>query len=227
MATPDQSRDSSSEKSGILKESDKALLDLAWAEWDLIQKKIDSVSTFPFTVKTWSVAVSGFILGLGKGFDIPSQLLFVTILVPIVFKAVESKHNRIRDILSKRAETLELLIERLVPLANEAPLTVPRSLRRDIGRLPGIALSIIRAGNDLRRDEIVWEVPEGKHPPDWGYRNLKLVWHKYVVTHADEWFYFLQVVLMIAVAFGLYLADQKEEQAKAGKPVTSSLNLPR
>src|SRR6266446_3945014 len=68
------------------------IANLAFSEWKTVQRKIDSFSTFPFTIKTWTVTLSGLLLGLGKGFDFPKFFLFGIPLIPLFFWLVEKKH---------------------------------------------------------------------------------------------------------------------------------------
>jgi hypothetical protein len=185
--------------------SEKPVLDYAWAEWELVQKKIDSVSTFPFTVKTWSVTISAAILGLAKGLDFPIPFLFISLLIPLVFKAVESRHNQIRDALSKRAEKLELLISKLLPLKDRLPEHCSGSTRREITRLPGVALCIIREIRDPKRQKYYWPKWSLKNPLKGLTANIALWWKRHVIPHADIWFLcgqeLLLTILIIAMLF--------------------------
>jgi hypothetical protein len=200
--------------------------ELAWAEWETIQKKIDNVSTFPFTIKTWTVAVSGALLGLGKGFDIPPQALFAVVTVPILFWAIEAKHHRVRDTLGRRAELLELFIDRLVPLPRKGPGTVPSNLRRELGRLPGIALSIKRDRESLRRERFSFARPEGKKRIAWICRNIALVWQKWIVRYADPIFYIFQVALVIAITSSLVWFRAPSSEAQKPSSAFPSVLLP-
>jgi hypothetical protein len=182
---------------------ERSLSELAWSEWETIQKKIDNVSTFPFTIKTWTVALSVALLGLGRGFDFPPKALFAVAIVPILFWAIEAKHHRVRDTLGRRAEFLELFIERLIPLPRQGQGSVPSSLRRELGRLPGVALSIKRDGESLKRDRFSFARPDGKTRIAWAYRNMTLVWQKWIVRYADPIFYLFQVALVIAITSSL------------------------
>jgi hypothetical protein len=130
--------------------------DRAWSEWEIVQKKIDSFSTFPFTVKTWTATLSGLLLGLGKGFDFPSIFLLSVPLVPVFFWVVEKKHDQMRRVLSQRAEDLELLLERLNPLRPTLDgVTSPERLRK-LRRMPGTVAYIIRAKKELCRKRTSW-----------------------------------------------------------------------
>jgi hypothetical protein len=174
----------------------KSTLELAWAEWELVQQKIDNVSTFPFTVKTWSVTVSAALLGLAHGLDFPRSFLIASLIVPFVFKAVESRHNQVRDTLSKRAEKLELLIAELAPLNKGLPENFPGSLRREISRLPGVALSIIREAKSLQRQDYYWEKWSRHYPLRGLVRNIIIWWDKCVTPRADLCFLWGQVFLI-------------------------------
>lgn len=197
------------------------LIDRAWAEWELIQKKIDSVSTFPFTVKAWSVALAGILLGVGKGLEFPRPLLFFTLVVPLIFKSVESKHNAIRDTLSRRAEMLELLISRLMPLKTAGlPENFPREWQHSIGRVPGVALSLIRASSDQRKQVLVWPGPPGSSRWQWGIRNADVLWHKYVARYSDVIFYAAQILLMLVFTLGLtFCAGETRSASISNSPV--------
>ena len=133
---------------------ERSLADLAWAEWETIQKKIDNVSTFPFTIKTWTVAVAGAFLGLGKGFDFPPQALYAASAIPILFWTIESKHHRVRGILSRRAGQLEALIDILTPFRSNEIAAKHPSLVKAVGRVPGVALAIHRAKRELERQVV-------------------------------------------------------------------------
>jgi hypothetical protein len=189
--------------------SEKSILDFAWAEWELVQKKIDSVSTFPFTVKTWSVTISAAILGLAKGLDFPIPFLFVSLLIPVVFKAVESRHNQIRDALSKRAEKLELLIAELLPLKDRLPEHCSGSMRREITRLPGVALSIIREIRGPKREKYYWPKWSLKDPLKGLIGNIAVWWRKYVIPHADLWFLCGQELLLTILIVAMLFSQSK------------------
>lgn len=193
----------------------RSVLEFAWAEWDLIQKKVDSVSNFPFTVKAWSITVAGALIGFGKGFNFPIPALAVTLAIPFVFKAIESRHNAIRDTLGLRAEALERLIDRLMD-KDESWNGVPRSLRRKITRLPGVALSLIQAKNDL--DKWRWSFSQGGDESVQSfYRDLRMWWHRHIVPRGDALFYILQFLLLGFVLVGLYLTKPKVPGELDGK----------
>jgi len=207
-----------------------ALIRMAWAEWELIQKKIDSVSTFPFTVKAWSVALAGLLLGLGKGFEFPKRLLFFTLLVPLIFKAVESTHNGIIETLSRRAERLEQLIERLRPLKKEKlPENFPGEWRDSLGRVPGVALSLIRASAKEKKQKVALKDPNGRWSWQWTGRNVNVLWQKYVARHSDVVFYAGQIFLMLVIMTGLTFCQRSQSGAKTtsdqGKPQATAIAI--
>jgi hypothetical protein len=189
--------------------SEKSILDFAWAEWELVQKKIDSVSTFPFTVKTWSVTISAAILGLAKGLDFPIPFLFVSLLIPLAFKAVESRHNQIRDALSKRADKLESFIEKLLPLKDRLPEHCSGSMIREITRLPGVALSIIREIKGSKREKYYWPKWSLKDPLKGLTGYIAVWWRKYVIPHADLWFLCGQELLLTILIVAMLFSQSK------------------
>jgi hypothetical protein len=182
--------------------SDKSLLDLAWAEWETLQKKIDNVSTFPFTVKTWTVAVAAAFLGLGKGFEFPPIALYAACVIPILFWAIESKHHRVRGILSKRSGQLEALLDTLAPFGSQDVVKTDLSLKRSIGRIPGVALAFHRAKRDLARQFVALERPADVTRRKWVLRNVNLIWQQNVVGHADGIFYISVFILVTFMAWG-------------------------
>jgi hypothetical protein len=193
--------------------SEKPILEYAWAEWDLIQKKIDSVSNFPFQVKAWSVTLSAALVALFvRGLDGFSPWLYFALVLPFAFKAVESRHNRIRDVLSKRAAELEEFIDRLMPLADRLPKDFPRSFRHRISRIPGIALSIIRENNRVRREIINFDTPHGEFHASWAFRNFLLVWHKYIVPYSDRFFFVCHFVILALILVALQLKKLPQRQ---------------
>jgi len=204
--------------------SEKSILDFAWAEWELVQKKIDSVSTFPFTVKTWSVTISAAILGLAKGLDFPIPFLFVSLLIPLVFKAVESRHNQIRDALSKRADKLESFIAELLPLKDRLPEHCSGSMRREITRLPGVALSIIREIKGSKREKYYWPKWSLKDPLKGLTGYIAVWWRKYVIPHADLWFLcgqeLLLTILIVAMLFSQSKSTAGTSALQSSSPAT-------
>jgi hypothetical protein len=186
------------------------LIDRAWAEWDLIQKKIDSVSTFPFTVKAWSVTLAGALLAFGKGAEFPKWLLFGSLIVPLIFKAVESKHNAIRDTLSRRGELLEQLIERLTPLKDQLPPGFPREWRQALDRVPGVALSLIRASNKAASAKVVFTSAEAWISWQSLATGINVVWQKYFARYSDAVFYTGQIVLMLVFITGLTFCESSK-----------------
>jgi|GEM_PF-6434759 len=187
---------------------------MAWAEWEIIQHKIDNVSTFPFTIKTWAVAVSGALLGLGSGFNLPPAMLFSTTLIPVLFWVIESKHHRMRNILGRRASQLEVLIGRLAPIATSPSPRLPKDLIRSVRRVPGVALAIQRADDERDRAKFSFWRPPGITRTKWAVRNVRVLWHKYIVVHADGIFYIFQFALVAAIAASLIWFRVPSETAK-------------
>ena len=201
---------------GLEGSSSKALVDLAWAEWETIQKKIESVSTFPFTIKTWAVAIAAALLGLGKGFNFPPESLFAAALVPILFWAIEGKHHRMREILGRRALQIEVLIGRLVPIEENSGGSLPKSLLRGVKRLPGVGLAIQRADEERDRERYSFRPPQDVKAYTWAARNVRVLWHKYPVKHADGIFYSCQLILVLAIASSLTFFPTSSPSASTG-----------
>lgn len=140
--------------------------------------------------------------------------MYAAVLLPFAFKAVESKHNNIRDALSFRATELEELIGRLLPLERRLPAKFPASARHRVGRLPGVALFIIRAKKKRDRQKVDFTTPSHESHPDWAFRNFTVIWHKKIVPHADRVFFICHFCILLTVITAINLRAPHDGAAR-------------
>lgn len=205
-------------ESGSAPQNGELGLKYLWAEWELIQKKIDSVSTFPFTVKTWTVALTGALLGLAKGLETTSPLILLAALIPLVFWAIEAKHDHVRDALSKRAQLLEILIAKQLKELN----TFDKNFLGSATRIPGVALTLSGETNSLKREHLMFSLPEGKTWWNWIIcRNITILGLRVSLQWADKGFYLFQCV--VALFVGAWLAWFSPPKPKSEQSVPEGI----
>ena len=219
-------------------------------EWKVVQQKIDSVSNFPFTIKAWSITVVGVLVGLAKGFEInvPGPLLYTfAIFGPLTFYLLETRHNRVRDILARRATVLEQLMDETDAFEHYLPDSCPPRLVEEIGRIPGTAFTIRDATRRLQARispqlSGIWTAHQRTQRPRGAAigrigrqigQTVGLFWIR-LVPHSDNIFYFGQIILMCLVIFfvskqtepNVYRIQLLETSASASTKITGSVSGP-
>ncbi len=78
-----------------------------WAEYEMIQKKLDAYTDYPFKLKAASVTLTAGFWAGGKLADFSWHFFLVALLIPPIFRLLEVHHERVKRVLGGRAIALE------------------------------------------------------------------------------------------------------------------------
>lgn len=192
--------------------------DHEWDEFKLLQDKFDKLGDFRFRVKTWSIGIIGGLLFGGIAAKLPFYAYLLLLLPVIAFCLFEQLQTEWQKAFHRR------LVELDSSLRRKKLVAIPERAREWGSKRPQSILHAI----EIRRNEL----------------QLTLVGQ--IILRANEFFYGMQVVLILCVAFvsagrnieptkielsakqplGLAIAVTQPTELYASKPIIVSTTQP-